>query len=200
MEDVDSRKESGQVKRAIRTDKGDVYSTAPLTVSRDALLKRGSDGDFRVMVHNMLAFSTRLEAVRSSFGTLVGLSGIQYTVLISIAHLQGEDGVGVKAIADHLSLSGAFATIETGKLVKLELVEKRVNPNDRRRVLLSVTKKGSALLAGLAPVQREVNDLLFEALNDETFAQLLQISHDLVENADKAAAFADYLSGMGAGK
>ncbi|MBL4758423.1 MAG: winged helix-turn-helix transcriptional regulator, partial [Rhizobiales bacterium] len=126
--------------------------------------------------------------------------GIQYTVLISIAHLQGEDGVGVKAIAGHLSLSGAFATIETGKLVKLELIEKRTNPNDRRRVLLSVTKKGSALLAGLAPVQQEVNDLLFEALNDETFAQLLQISHDLVENADKAAAFADYLSGAGADK
>ncbi|MBL4756338.1 MAG: hypothetical protein JKY32_01480, partial [Rhizobiales bacterium] len=60
------------MKRAITTDKGVVYSTAPLTVSRDALLSGGSDKDFRVMVHNMLAFSTRLEAVRSNFGTLVG--------------------------------------------------------------------------------------------------------------------------------
>jgi MarR family transcriptional regulator, organic hydroperoxide resistance regulator len=172
----------------------------PLTVSRRELIVGGSDSEFRTLVHNLLAFSARLEAVRSSFGTLIGLSGIQYTVLISIAHHQGDEGVGVKAISKHLSLSGAFATIEIGKLVKLDLVEKRVNPTDRRRVLLSVTEKGRDLLAGLAPVQQEVNDLLFEPLDKASFKQLLQLSRDLVTSADKAAAYADYLSGAGAGK
>ncbi len=173
---------------------------APLTVSRPDLIVGGSDGEFRSLVHNLLAFSARLEAVRARFGALVGLSGIQYTVLISIAHHQGDEGVGVKAISGHLSLSGAFATIEIGKLVKLELVRKRVNPDDRRRVLLSVTEKGRNLLAGLTPIQQDVNDLLFEPLDKASFKQLLQLSRDLVTSADKAAAYADYLSEAEGGK
>ncbi|MDE2792022.1 MAG: MarR family winged helix-turn-helix transcriptional regulator [Paracoccaceae bacterium] len=167
----------------------------PLTVSRTELLEDGKDARFRALVHGLLAFSSRLEDVRQSFGSLVGLSGIQYTILISILHLQGSRGIGVKAIAEHLSLSGAFVTIETGKLVKLDLVRKCVNPKDRRRVLLEVTSKGRSLLNDLAPVQREVNDVLFETLSAEEFHLLGKIIGDLVGSSEKALALADYITG-----
>jgi len=86
--------------------------SAPLTVSRAGLLVNGGDSEFRALVHAMLAFSARLQGVREGFAALVGLTGIQYTILISIRHLQNETEVTVGSVADHLHLSGAFITIE----------------------------------------------------------------------------------------
>ena len=108
----------------------------PLTVSRNDLLTDGADSEFRQLVHRLLAFSARLETCRSGFGALLDLTGVQYTALISIAHLEGDDGVGVKTVADHLGLSGSFLTIVTGQLAKRGLVEKSTNPQDRRLFLI----------------------------------------------------------------
>jgi len=165
----------------------------PLTISRPELLQDGSDADFRVLVHRLLAFGSRLDAVRAGLGQMIGLSGAQYTILICIAHLQGDDGVGVKEVADHLSYSGAFVTLEAGRLTTLGLVEKRQNPGDRRRVLLTVTAAGRARLDELASRQRQVNDTLFAALSREDFHRLAEMSRDLVADADRALGLIERL-------
>lgn len=170
----------------------------PLTVSRDDLLTDGTDSEFRQLVHRLLAFSARLETCRSGFGALLDLTGVQYTALISIAHLEGDDGVGVKTVADHLGLSGSFLTIVTGQLAKRGLVEKSTNPQDRRRVHLRVTDKGRELLEGLAPIQRDVNDLLFQPLDAKRFRALNEIFADLIQAADEATALIGYYSQSGA--
>jgi DNA-binding MarR family transcriptional regulator len=170
----------------------------PLTVSRRDLLTEGDDSEFRQLVHRLLAFSARLETCRSGFGALLQLTGVQYTALISIAHLEGEDGVGVKTVADHLGLSGSFLTIVTGQLAKRGLVEKSTNPQDRRRVHLRVTDKGRELLEGLAPIQRDVNDLLFQPLDGKRFRALNEIFADLIQAANEATALIGYYSQSGA--
>jgi DNA-binding MarR family transcriptional regulator len=171
----------------------------PLTVSRRELLTDGHDTEFRKLVHRLLAFSARLESCRSGFGALLDLTGVQYTTLISIAHLEGDDGVGVKTVADHLGLSGSFLTIVSGQLAKRGLVEKSTNPQDRRRVHLRVTSKGRELLEGLAPIQRDVNDLLFQPLDAKRFQALNEIFADLIHAADEATALIGYYSQSGAG-
>ncbi len=164
----------------------------PLTVSRPELLSGGNDLAFRNFVHRLLALSARLETCRAGFGSLVDLTGVQYTVLISIAHLGAEKPVGVKEIATHLGLSGAFVTIVTGQLIDLDLVDKRPNRRDRRRVALRVTDRGLKLLADLAPAQSEVNDRLFEPLSAEEFATLSRLVDKLVTSGDGAVALVDY--------
>jgi DNA-binding MarR family transcriptional regulator len=170
----------------------------PLTVSRAELLNGGSDGDFRGFVHGLLAFSARLEAVRQGFAALLGLTGIQYTVLISIRHLQNEGAVTVGAIADHLHLSGAFITIETGKLVRLGLITKVQNLEDRRRVCLRVTSRGRDLLAGLAPLQVAVNDTLFDFLAADQFRVVATMMDRIVASGDRALSLLDYLANSSA--
>ena len=165
------------------------------TITRPELLRDGTDVEFRQTVSSLLAFSTRLEAVRQQFGAYIGLTGVQYTILISIAHMQGGNGIGVNAIARHLSLSGAFVTNEVGKLIKLGLATKRPNPEDRRRILLRVTQKSDALLASLIPVQQEVNDVLFGPLTAQDFDRLRVLAPQLAESTGKALALAHYLTG-----
>jgi len=158
------------------------------TVTKTELMPEGTDAIFRTFIHDFLAFSTRVSQCRAGFGERLGISGIAYTTLISIAHLQGEKGVGVSRIAEHLHLSGAFVTIEVSKLVEAELVKKRINKNDRRRVLLTVTPKARRLLDDLVGVQAPVNDALFDCLSAAEFQQLSSMMARLVPCGDKAAS------------
>jgi len=170
-----------------------------LTVSRPALLEGGSDRRFRQFVHDTLAFAARIEEIRDRFGEFLGLTGTQYTVLISIAHLQGAEGVGVAAVAEHLHLSGAFVTIEVNKLVKSGLVEKRVNPGDRRRVLLTATERARGLLAGLTGIQAPANDALFDCLDETGFKFLSAVMGKLVGCGDQALALLEFRRSQAAG-
>jgi len=166
-----------------------------LTVSNEALLVNGSDSQFRDMVHNFLAFSARLEQIRARFGACIGLSGVQYTVLITIRQLQGEHGVGIRAVADHLAFSPPFVTNETTKLVHRGLVNKAPNPDDARRVRLTVSSEGAALLSQLAPVQREINNVLFAPITPENFYAVCTMARALRESAEEAVLLSDYLTG-----
>jgi DNA-binding MarR family transcriptional regulator len=165
----------------------------PLTASRPELLINGSDQEFRHVVHGLLAFSVRIEAVREGFAAMVGLTGIQYTILISVSHLEQGGEVSVTKVAEHLHVSGAFVTIECGKLVKLGLLTKLPDPRDRRRVCLNITAKGSDLLQSLAPTQSRVNDVLFGFLDATRFQQFSEMVDQMSTCGDQAIALLKFL-------
>ena len=166
----------------------------PLTASRPELLVDGSDQEFRAVVHGLLAFSARIEAVRSGFAKIVGLTGIQYTILISVRHLGRNGEVSVSEVAEHLHVSGAFVTIECGKLVKLDLLTKRQDAKDRRKVCLSVTAKGAELLRRLAPTQARVNDVLFGFLDQTRLRDFHKMVDQMSTCGDQAIALLRFLT------
>lgn len=165
-----------------------------LTVSRPALLKGGSDRDFRRLVHNLFGFLARHEAIREGHGAFIGLAGIEYTTLIAIAHLSEEGDVSVRTLAEHLHLSGAFVTTVTNRLLARGLIDKAVDPADRRRVCLTVKPPGRALLEELAPVQRQVNDVEFGDLASEEFRQLSDLIEKLLDSSERALSLQRYLT------
>lgn len=157
-------------------------------------MPEGTDVRFRHFIHDFLAFSARVDQCRAGFGKELGISGIAYTTLISIAHLAGEEGVGVSRVAEHLHLSGAFVTIEVSKLVKAGLVKKRTNDSDRRRVLLTMTPKGRRMLDDLVSIQAPINDALFDCLSADDFARLSSIMARLVGCGDRAVAMLAFMT------
>jgi DNA-binding MarR family transcriptional regulator len=165
----------------------------PLTISRAELLAGGSDRDFRKLVHGLFGFLARHEKLRDGHARIIGLAGVEYTAMIAIGHLSSDGDVSVKRVAEHLHCSGAFITSTVGKLVRLGLVQKRTDTRDRRRVTLSVSAKGIALLERLAPVQRRVNDIQFGALSRAEFRLLADIVDRMIESGDKAVALQNYL-------
>src|SRR5258708_12013150 len=129
-------------------------ATIESTVTRPELLIEGSDWAFRQFVHDTLAFSARLQQVRGQLGQVIGLSGMQYTVLIAIAHLRAVDEkVGVNLVADHLHFSGAFITIEINKLVAAGLLEKEPDPQNQRRFLPTLPPNARPSPTNLPPEQ-----------------------------------------------
>jgi MarR family transcriptional regulator, organic hydroperoxide resistance regulator len=165
----------------------------PLTTSRPELLSGGRDREFRHLIHALFGFAAHHERIRSGHARVIGLAGIEYTVLISIAHLSQDGDVNVKTVADHLYLSGAFITAVAGRLLKLGLIHKRTDAGDRRRVTLTVSAQGRAALERLAPIQRKVNDVEFGSLSREEFELLTGIVERLIESGARAVALQNYL-------
>jgi DNA-binding MarR family transcriptional regulator len=174
--------------------------SVPATVARRELLVGDSDAMFRHFIHGLLAFSERVMAVREGFGGLLGLSGIQYTVLISIAHLQEREEVSVGSIAAHLHFSGAFITTVTNQLERMGLIRKVRSEQDRRRANLSTTARADELLQRLAPHQQQVNDQLFAPLSRPQFVELAAQMDALVSAGDKAVALLEYLQSVRAAR
>lgn len=165
----------------------------PLTISREELLIDGSDRAFRQLVHDLFGFLARHEEIRAGHAATIGLVGIEYTVLIAVAHLSAEGDVNIKTVADHLHLSGAFITSVTRRLVNKKLIQKKIDPTDRRRVTLTVTAEGFKLLEDLAPIQRQVNDVEFSCLSKKEFNMLRNVIAKLINCGDQAVALQRYL-------
>lgn len=168
-------------------------SAFPLTTSRAELLIAGSDREFRHLVHGLFGFAAHHERIRAGHAKMIGLAGIDYTVLIAIAHLSQDGDVNVKTVAGHLYLSGAFITVVVGRLVARGFVLKRIDTGDRRRVTLRVSGKGCSALEKLAPTQRQVNDVEFGTLSREEFQALTCIVDRLIESGARAVALQSYL-------
>lgn len=169
-------------------------SAAPLTVTKPELLIDGSDDAFRALVHASLAFSTRLTAIRDGYAKLIGVAGPQYTILVSIRHLQRHGDVHVKTIAEHLSLSGTFVTTEINKLVAQGLVEKKRDREDARRVKLQVSEAGTQRLARLSRIQQQVNNVHFGCLSKSEFSLLGKVMPELVASTDQALSLLRHLT------
>src|SRR6184192_2162965 len=162
----------------------------PRTISRPALLVDGSDGEFRGLIHDLIAYGHRLDACRDAFAVIVGISGVQYEILMLVSRA---DGLSIGEVAARLHRSGAFITIEANKLVERGILEKASDPADGRRVLLRCNAKSSEILEKLAPYQRRINDVLFDCLDAKRFRQLRELAADLLACGDRAVALLEFL-------
>jgi DNA-binding MarR family transcriptional regulator len=164
--------------------------SAPLTVSRPALLVRGSDAEFRRLIHDLIAYGHRLDACRDAFAAIAGISGAQYEILMLVSRA---DGLSIGEVAARLHRSGAFITIEANKLVARGILEKAADPGDGRKVLLKMNSKSRELLERLAPYQQRINDVLFEFLDAKRFRQLRALAAELVGAGDRAVVMLELL-------
>src|SRR4051812_31995996 len=87
----------------------------PLSGTRSEILIDGSDREFRRLIHRMLIGQARLDAIRESIAARIGVSGTQYTMLMSVLHLQGAAGVSIGTLADYLEVTGPHVTGIIGK-------------------------------------------------------------------------------------
>src|SRR6185503_824147 len=162
----------------------------PPTVSRAALLSRGSDAEFRGLIHDLIAYGHKLDACRDAFAAIAGISGVQYEIVMLVSRAEG---LSIGEVAARLHRSGAFITIEANKLAAQGILDKASDPADGRKVLLRMNAKSEALLERMAPYQQRINDVLFETLDAKRIRALRALAAELVAQGDRAVALLEYL-------
>ena len=157
--------------------------------SASTFIDNGGHRRFRVLINDLLTIAARMEIVREHVGRCMGLGGPQYSMLIAIAHLQGERGVRVGTVAQAMHVSSAFIASETGKMARLGLLLKRPNPQDRRGVLLTLTPAGRLKIDRVSAEIRAINNAFFGALDGGSFAALCVAAQALVKGSGKAVHY-----------
>jgi DNA-binding MarR family transcriptional regulator len=181
-------------RRGAQRDKAAAYVLPP-TVSPGALLDKGSDRRFRALVNDLFTIASRMESVRAHLGRRMGISGPQYSVLVVVAHFQGERGVRVGTVAQAMHVSSAFIASETGKMARLGLLLKRPNPQDRRGVLLTLAPAGRLKIDRVSAEIRAINDMFFGTLDAQSFAALCAAAQALVKGSGKAVQYVNAVEG-----
>ena len=160
----------------------------PLTISHKEHLKGGSNSAFRESIYVIVQSVSCLLKCRDAFGRALGLSASQFAVMMGTGSRQGEDGVSIKQLADHITLAPTHVTTEVGRLERKKLLQKRPSPKDGRSVLVSLSPKGEREIARIAPLVRSVNDQLFKDISPQDLAVASDVARTLIANSEYAMA------------
>ncbi|MDA0662120.1 MAG: MarR family winged helix-turn-helix transcriptional regulator [Proteobacteria bacterium] len=167
----------------------------PLTTTSEALLDSdGGDAEFRRMIYGIFKMTVNFDRIRERMATALGLSGIQYHILMVIAELSVDMPVTISVIAERLHTSGAYVTMECKKLMRRGFVDKQPNPDDGRSVIVSVTGEGRSAIDAFAPHLQKINDELFDGIGPETFQQFRAIVDRMSRTSARAADLAEILA------
>ncbi len=96
--------------------------------------------------------------------------GITVAQSFILSSLSETDGLYVKNLAERLDIDSSAITGLVDRLEKEKLVERRVDPEDRRAFRIFLTEKGKKLAGTLAPIGQEFNKRLKEGMNKEELA------------------------------
>ena len=160
----------------------------PATITLAPMLKAGGDVAFRETLYLMALTFSRLTTCREAFGRMLGLTASQFIVLIGTAYRQGNEGVSIRALADHTQLAATHVTTEVGRLIAKGLLTKQPSARDRRSVLVRLSPKGEDAIRAVNPFLRRVNDLLFTDVSREDFAIVSGFLEKFALNSEYALA------------
>ncbi|GMM88757.1 MarR family transcriptional regulator [Vibrio fortis] len=106
--------------------------------------------------------------------------GLTIALWPTLMCLWEEEGVTQKDIAIKSKVENSTTTRTLDKLEKLELVERRADPESRRSFRIYLTEKGKALEETLIPIPMRLNKELLGALDESEQQQMLQLLKKMV--------------------
>jgi DNA-binding MarR family transcriptional regulator len=160
----------------------------PATISREDFIVGGSDASFRSAIYTLVQCVSRLLSCRDAFGRELDLTPSQFAVLMGVAHAQGDGGVTIRELAEHVALAPTHVTTEVARLENASLLTKRQSDTDRRSVHVSLLPGAEAEIARVAPFVRQVNDILFRGIDAKSLGVAHQVARQIILNSEMALA------------
>jgi MarR family transcriptional regulator, organic hydroperoxide resistance regulator len=158
----------------------------PITISNETFWVDGRDDWLRETLYLMVLCLSQLHTFREAFGRAMDLTSPQFAVLMGTAYTQGAEGVSIGALATHVHLAPTHVTTEVGRLIRLGLLQKRPNSDDRRSVLVQLSPQGEKTIRAVVPLVRSVNDQLFDGVTRDELQSILQFFRRFAANSEIA--------------
>ncbi|MFA0056274.1 MarR family winged helix-turn-helix transcriptional regulator [Vibrio echinoideorum] len=106
--------------------------------------------------------------------------GLTIALWPTLMCLWEEEGITQRDIAAKSKVENSTTTRTLDKLEKLELVERRADPNSRRSFRIYLTEKGKALQETLIPIPMKLNKELVSALDPQEQQQMISLLKKMV--------------------
>jgi DNA-binding MarR family transcriptional regulator len=98
--------------------------------------------------------------------------------------LQEENGVTLKEIGARTMIDSSSMTVLVDKLEKDKLVERRLDPQDRRAIRVFITEKGVQVAAQIVNINYEFNALLYDLLGEGNQKEFIHAINNLINGLD----------------
>jgi MarR family transcriptional regulator, organic hydroperoxide resistance regulator len=170
-----------KMRRGADLETKDVFP--PLSTSLENFVDGQSDRALRELVNSLRSLSAVMVRNREYFAAYVGVTSAQYTIMSFVAD---DPDTTVGQLAEHMSVSSPFITVEVAKLIGKNIVEKSPNRADGRSMLLNLTAKGQTLLRESNLLRRRANDLTFRSLTPDRAKALQETLGMLIAGARSA--------------
>jgi DNA-binding MarR family transcriptional regulator len=157
-----------------------------LTVSLSPFLVDGSDLAFREFIADLFAAASTMQALRRALAHSIRLSAAEFSILLATWCLQKQGKASISAIARHLHIASAHVTAEVGKLVDSSHLRKSPDRSDSRAVVVTLTKRGEAILIELTPLLRRINTRLFSGIAPSEVAVISRFLKQIVAEAPQS--------------
>jgi DNA-binding MarR family transcriptional regulator len=154
-----------------------------LVVSLEDWVASGSDLAFRNLLNSLIRLGNLMRGNQERFASYIGVSVPGFQILVAL-EVAPRSTVG--NLAARLEVTSQFVTLESGKLIERGLIEKHPNEQDRRSVMLDLTRAGRSLLAEVTHLRRKANDRMFRSLGADKGAELLAIVTALLVDGHEA--------------
>ncbi|WP_061018929.1 MarR family winged helix-turn-helix transcriptional regulator [Vibrio splendidus] len=106
--------------------------------------------------------------------------GLTIALWPTLMCLREEEGITQRDIAAKSKVENSTTTRTLDKLEKLELVERRADPNSRRSFRIYLTEKGKALEEQLISIPARLNKELMSELDEQEQQQILKLLQKMV--------------------
>ncbi len=103
----------------------------------------------------------------------------------TLSFLEENPNAKLSDVAKHLTASLSSTTQLIDRMFKAGFIERKGDDNDRRVILLSVTKEGLDKLKHMKEAKRERMKELLSSLTKEEVNQLISIQEKIVKNLNK---------------
>jgi MarR family transcriptional regulator, organic hydroperoxide resistance regulator len=152
-----------------------VTKTSPLIISKFTELEES----IGYMVRNAhRAYDRVLSEALSKHKILTG----QWSLLRVLWH---EDNLSQIEVAKRMKIERASLTIMLNTVEKAGLIIRHVDPQDRRKQRISLTRKGRALQAVLVPIGMSVNGVALTGLSEREISTLRSLLRRVIENLER---------------
>lgn len=122
--------------------------------------------------------------LKNDFDTELKKHGLTIALWPTLMCLWEEEGVTQREIAIKSKVESSTTTRTIDKLERLNLVERRDDPQSRRSFRIYLTDEGRALQSTLIHIPIDINESMLSSLDSEEQEQMLGLLKKLVTNID----------------
>ncbi len=109
--------------------------------------------------------------------------GINFPQLRILFRVRSHSGIDLRSLADLMGISASAASQQVDKLVERDLLVRKDDPEDRRRLSLELTERGQQATGAISRASRSYLESALSSLSEEDLDGLNRILGHLLERA-----------------
>jgi len=122
-------------------------------------------------------------------------NGLTMPRFLVLWHITKYEPVNMSVLHEKMFMANSTLTVIVDKLVKEDLVKRYRNPEDRREVLLELTKKGNDLLLKMLNIRQSFLENSLDYLELDKQKELIKLLEPVLNNLEKNIKKGDEDSG-----